>query len=462
MYMELAAQRLAALVAMIRDYALDDTVSVVAHSQGCMLSLLAQAFLLQQGLRPADTLVLTHPPYSLVDDVPATNDMMNWCSGGDDARMRPHYGALSGIQTLHARLQTLANIVQGVAAARHATPALAELKGPQGRGLVGTKWERTGDRDNRGKVYLYFCPEDMTVALDNVQGIGWQGVPDFIGGSRQVPAWSAQLDGVPPDIDTTTTQPERHVCRALQELGPGFLQRVFTARLRAPADARPGVLPQPVLVGAPPGDFALRVRGEDDHAHVAGDGAKLSARLPQADWPPSPAAAHRSEEQRRLGLRRIMGEALKTPVPAGMYAGALDLPGQPRGAHEQVDPIDAAISVTSRYGLQEVRMAPMPDPRPPLQQRHLPGNPLNTLDLLQVAQALNQGKPPEDCCKVVSGQYDAASMNLLLVRTETPNEARLRQQRSTAGRSFHGAIFGSEANTARSRHGTWPSAAARR
>jgi hypothetical protein len=32
--------------------------------------------------------------------------------------------------------------------------------------------------DDRGMVYNYFCPEGRTVSLRNVQGIGWQGVPD--------------------------------------------------------------------------------------------------------------------------------------------------------------------------------------------------------------------------------------------------------------------------------------------
>ncbi|MCK6508273.1 hypothetical protein L6R53_33765, partial [Myxococcota bacterium] len=65
MYFVLAAQRLAALVSMIRDYDKDETVNIIAHSQGCLVSLLAQAFLMDQGRKPADTLILTHPPYAL-------------------------------------------------------------------------------------------------------------------------------------------------------------------------------------------------------------------------------------------------------------------------------------------------------------------------------------------------------------------------------------------------------------
>jgi hypothetical protein len=53
-----------------------------------------------------------------------------------------------------------------------------ELAHMRSSGIHSTAWKPGEDRDNRGKVYLYFCPEDMTVALRNVEGIGWQGVPD--------------------------------------------------------------------------------------------------------------------------------------------------------------------------------------------------------------------------------------------------------------------------------------------
>jgi hypothetical protein len=43
--------------------------------------------------------------------------------------------------------------------------------------MVAGCWEPGADRDNRGKGYLYFCPDDMTVALDNVRGIGWVQAP---------------------------------------------------------------------------------------------------------------------------------------------------------------------------------------------------------------------------------------------------------------------------------------------
>jgi len=100
---------------MIRDYDADDTVSIVAHSQGCLLSLLAQAMLMDKGLAPADNLILTHPPYSLVDSLPLLMRGAAWFDGGEDAAMKPYYHLLSGAQTMGARLKTLVNIVAGVA-----------------------------------------------------------------------------------------------------------------------------------------------------------------------------------------------------------------------------------------------------------------------------------------------------------------------------------------------------------
>ncbi|HEY5801647.1 MAG TPA: hypothetical protein VIT92_15600, partial [Burkholderiaceae bacterium] len=240
MYMVLAARRLAALIATIRDYEPADTVSIVAHSQGCLVSLLAQAFLLDPDLkssdpnaRPADALILCNPPYSLMDDMPWIADAADHFSG-EDAAMRGLYGPLEAEQTLHARLTTLVNIVHGVARSKRTSPALADLKdNSKFNGVVGAKWEASKDRDNRGKVYLYFSPEDMTVALVNVQGIGWQGVPDFQRGRQAqiVPVrwWGRDDAPTTPRTELILTSILRH---PLRELGPSFLQRVFTAKRR--------------------------------------------------------------------------------------------------------------------------------------------------------------------------------------------------------------------------------------
>jgi hypothetical protein len=87
--------------------------------------------------------------------------------------------------------------VKAVTTNPHPSPPLSELKcdGPLHGGRTGKGWSEKqatridckdgsthvfAERDNRGKVYLYFCPEDTTVALPNIQGIGTYGVPDVI------------------------------------------------------------------------------------------------------------------------------------------------------------------------------------------------------------------------------------------------------------------------------------------
>ncbi|RMR14469.1 hypothetical protein ALP92_04607, partial [Pseudomonas syringae pv. primulae] len=78
----------------------------------------------------------------------------------------------------------------------HTQPPLSDLRntatycgrsGPQWSPTQGTRLDSDSnmtvfpERDNRGKVYLYFCPDDTTVALDDVRGIGTFGVWDTHG-----------------------------------------------------------------------------------------------------------------------------------------------------------------------------------------------------------------------------------------------------------------------------------------
>ncbi|WP_157266003.1 T6SS effector phospholipase Tle3 domain-containing protein [Azohydromonas aeria] len=502
LYMVLAAQRLAALVSMIRDYHPDDTVSLVAHSQGCMLSLLAQAFLAQRGLRPADALVLTHPPYSLEakldlhikllvkpDKVDAADDRMSPSKDKDgkpSADQPDRYGFLEGRQTLHARLQTLANIVELVATRRGAAPAFEALKRHPGD-IVGAKWEPTGDRDNRGKVYLYFCPEDMTVALKNVKGIGWQGVPEYLRGP--------QCDAAPPCPTPGNANPRLGMTEVLRRpfaeltrwnrAGPGgkfvsgFFQRVFTQRRRPDPDSG-----EAVLVGqARSHDHVLRMDGEDESDHAARMGlwhpVNKSARegLPKADlrlWqvPASSRDTDESMARRRVGVVVVNGEPLPRPVVPDLNAGALaaDDPRTPRddpaGTWEGVDPIDAAIAATSKFGAREVwQLINDPQPGWTRMDAGMPlASPAPVLHKEAVAQEsarrcqdiqfhLNKGKPGTQCTPAVlelyqclSGRERRPNGKLLVKRLETPDEVRLHWQNDRAERSRHSAIFGSRLN----------------
>jgi len=477
LYMILAARRLAALISMIRDYDDNETVSIVAHSQGCLVSLLAQAFLLdpnmqkdQPGARPADTLILCNPPYSLIDKSPVTAALVDGHSGTDPQMTAKgdRYRFISGGQTLHARLTTLANIVKGVHAQKHRTPELTELTDTKKHfGAVGPKWTAAKDRDNRGKVYLYFSPEDMTVAFAGVEGIGWQGVPDFQRGhrleSQQLSARPSFKDFVPQQ-SKMVAMPTPTVRTPLTELGAGFFQRVFTLKRRP--DFRSGKL---VMVGQAPHDFVLRVAGEDDQAHTDASDS-LTSRYALREHLPIPGKAPAGgsiEEQARFGLRRITGEALPKPVMASMGEGAFPDAQDRFGASEYVDQIDAAISVTSDYGIAGhhweciaapggVSMAlrgyqPVSSPRPVLHQgRVAKCNEYRGA----LTEKLNSDKKNEDRCEVknvyvcleIGFERPVNPLKLLIERTETANEARLRWQKTTVSRSFHSAIYGGRKN----------------
>lgn len=470
MYMVLAARRMAALVSMIRDYEPKDTVTIVAHSQGCLISLLAQAFLMEMGERTADALILTHPPYSLEDEWKLAASAVSLFSGGTDEVMKPHYDKISGVQSLHGRLQTLVNIVQGIAKAKATAPVFAQITETGCNGMVEGRWKPDGDRDNRGKVYLYFSPEDMTVALENMRGIGWQGVPDHIEGLQASYESVKKKWGRGGDVDMVRRQewtPHAVKRQPLKELGDSFRQRVFTAKQRPDPRTRKAA---PVLVGLPPHDFVLRVAGEDDHAHVEYSGRSLRSSLPIATWPPHP---EDKPEQRRLGIRTINGEALAKPCQADMRGNQIDADRIPAnsmhanlkpadsGPCEEVDPITAAIAVTASGGFQ-VQRQQRPDPtlrsRTPGVQAdqarriHSGGTTqdLSKSELDRMTAAYNKerfpdGGDPNDNFTVIRAiRYPDGKVMADIM--ESPNAARRRWQHEVSAKSFHSAIFDSRKN----------------
>ena len=466
MYMILAAQRLAALISMIRDYDENEVVSIVAHSQGTVISLLAQAFLLDMGARPADTLVLVNSPYSLKAHTTALMGTAELFTGESNTAMTSaDYDQLNGRQSMDARLDTLINIVQGVAQRKSVTPVFATLDDHAKHcGMVGAKWVAANDRDNRGKVYVYFSPEDMTVALDHLHGIGWQGVPDIA-------------------EDGLLGAPDR---RAMSELtkkvgsppASGFYQRVFTIKRRFDLLTKKE---GPVLLGTrPPYDFALRLKNEDMGSHVAADNRGHRGTSKGVDWPVVDKGKGWLESQQshaddlREGIRTINGEELPTPVAAQLRGGEAvvpaaslhakrNLPPDEQGPCEEVDPIDAAIAVASEKGYLSLWIT-MQDPdeiKPAGGVSQKSPAPHLFKGMAQVTSAmvgpvqkyLNQGKPVTQQCVVVQvfrcqGADLRPTKQLLVKRKETPDEARLRWQKEVSPKSFHGAIFGNKANHA--------------
>lgn len=213
-YFVLAATRLAMLVSEIRRVSPDETITIMGHSQGTLITLLAQAMLIDKDQRGADTVIMVDTPYSVL---PKTTPKG------------------------HDTLATLINIATAVTQAPHAQPPLSALRdsktyggrtGPRWSPIQGSRRDKVGnftvfpERDNRGKVYLYFCPDDTTVALDDVHGIGTYGVPNTL------------PDGKP-------------AMAALQSVR--FYQRLWTKRHR---DG------QPVMVGDAIQQTVLRAKGE--------------------------------------------------------------------------------------------------------------------------------------------------------------------------------------------------------
>ncbi|QXW44107.1 T6SS effector phospholipase Tle3 domain-containing protein [Pseudomonas amygdali] len=219
-YYVLAAHRLAMMVKEIRRVSPDETITIMAHSQGTLITLLAQALLVDGGHRCADTIIMVDTPYCLFPEVtPKDQDT----------------------------LTTLTRIVAQVTQAPHTQPPLSDLcnpatycgrSGPQWSPIQGTRLDSDRnmtvfpERDNRGKVYLYFCPDDTTVALDDVRGIGTFGV------------W-----------DTHGKDSDRNPMAELKAVR--FYQRMWTKRHRDGS---------PVMVGKPPGYDLLRAKNESRYA----------------------------------------------------------------------------------------------------------------------------------------------------------------------------------------------------
>ncbi|APC19549.1 hypothetical protein BLL42_27930 (plasmid) [Pseudomonas frederiksbergensis] len=389
-YMVLAAMRLAMLIKIIRKRYPNDTINVVGHSQGTLINLLAHAFLNDEGIAPADSVVMMNSPYSLIE--PFTERFQN--------KNRSQ-------QTTEARIATLSAILQFIAKKPNPYPALSgiALKNCQGYGAIGgpgwtgstacealidTKKVAFDERDNRGCIYLYFTPQDQTVGFANVQGIGWQGISDKLYGQSLRTTWPLS-----------------------------FHQRVFTLRKRDHKKEEIGA-------HVPPSAYPLLLKGEKTWE---------DSQLP---W------------SQKIGLvraelepgSRVMLAAPLLPVPVeAVFTTDGDI--QKTGADsnsglfqikEKLAPIDAAIAVSNnawaydsgQYTKQEVLARDVAYK--------------NGQDLTSIENARNEGKDTAQCAHVIRAR-PLGDNQVLITRSETPYEARLRlQEKHEEPLSFHSAI----------------------
>ncbi|WP_414490798.1 DUF3274 domain-containing protein [Stenotrophomonas maltophilia] len=400
-YMVLAAQRLAMLVRMIRRKNPDDTINVVGHSQGCLVSLLANAFLKDSGDRPVDTLVMNHPPYGLGES------FLDGLETGDDQ------------QTVEARVKTLQSIVGFMTGTSHAVPAFSALADAPRNKVVGRGWgpqqaqrasvsqgsSAFNERDNRGKVYLYFCPDDQTVALQTVQGIGWAGVPEHVKAltTDGMQRWTAAKTY---DRTLQSSDFEQRI-PMLSPLGDRFKQRCFTKRIR---DGKA------LKVGLPPHEYVLELWHE---------------------WTWSGTTMGIKDKIGRGGFStgqvvRVTGEALTPPVAA-----------QLGGDTDGISPIDASIAMTQDEGrLLPWEMFPRPvHSTSTYEVRSIGLIPAEAMPDLE--RAWNEGKATVDKAKVVYARHLGGG-RVEIRRKETPAEVKRRWMDTTDSednrKSFHSSI----------------------
>lgn len=410
-YYVLAAQRLAMLIREIRAASPgqgtgDETITVIGHSQGTIIGLLAQAILAAEGgdTRPLDTLIMVDTPYAV------------WENGAEQ-------------QTSQAKLATLGHIVKAVTAARHTAPSLAKLQGTPGNvdyhGRTGPRWTpQQGvrplgaggaevaftERDNRGKVYMYFCTDDSVVSLSSVRGLGTFGLPDTVRASPLKAGWFTG-DVTLPAMSAFKAAPQTFA----------FHQRMWTKETRGG---------KPVLVGLPPAVVPARVFGESP---IAGNPVLNHSfySAPRGQMVPTDGSLD----------RWVNGEQIDPPWAPRLHGGETrDKHGNPSGEL----PVDA-VGVTSALGNKhaDFRRMPMPGVRDAWT-----GGPPNA----EVARhEYNEGKDIGDQTQTVwvTPQYNerVQVIGYLVEREETPNEAQARLAgRDTQDNSYHSGILNDAAN----------------
>lgn len=398
-YFVLAAHRLAALISTIRGEqvsggvelgnadAANETITIVGHSQGTIITLLAQALLRQDGHRCADCAIMVDTPYS-VRETKGSN------------------------QSASAKLKTLVDIVNEVTQHPHSVPELADLMfdSELSGGRAGKKWSSAqgsrkdkhghwvtfDERDNRGKVYLYFCPEDTVVGLDDVQGIGTFGVPDKLNlkGGKQVDAMDRLKD-------------------------MRFYQRMWTRLERGAGDGKR----RPVLVGTKPGHMAVRDQFE---RRTVGPDAGLDLIV----------SAATTTSHKRNEICNVNGEQLNPPHALEMYGGEV-VKGGVRPGHAdragQFTPDEVSKNVA--LGNQHARFKWIFVDRtlvPP--------------ELDAYKSKFNSGADVNDHAY----NWRVLGMRPYIVeREETPNEARRRMEKDEGARSensYHSAVLASPEN----------------
>ncbi|MFK0379770.1 hypothetical protein [Pandoraea sp. NPDC090278] len=164
LYFAHAAQRLADLIDHIRTECPRDTISVMSHSQGTMV---AMAATLMVKTRAPDALFVMNSPYALegkVMDI-VTSGMIR--------------------QTESARVNTFRNVSKRIQQDRRPMGEAEMMRLHCGTSEDSDFWRPDNqcesgvhERDNHGRLYVYFTPHDRVMGASPLQSIGWKGVSD--------------------------------------------------------------------------------------------------------------------------------------------------------------------------------------------------------------------------------------------------------------------------------------------
>ncbi|RQV05409.1 DUF3274 domain-containing protein [Burkholderia cenocepacia] len=159
-----AAQRLADLIDEIRTECPRDTVTVMSHSQGTMIAMAATALC---KTRAPDALFVMNSPFA-VDD--KATDALTCGSERPTAQARVNtFRQIANRIRQDKRVYTEEMMEQlHVGATQDMNFWRPDVKLHYG----------VPERDNHGRLYVYFTPHDRVMGITTLQSIGWQGISD--------------------------------------------------------------------------------------------------------------------------------------------------------------------------------------------------------------------------------------------------------------------------------------------
>ncbi|KVT96377.1 hypothetical protein WK59_27835 [Burkholderia ubonensis] len=153
-----AARRLAHLIATVRRNSPHETINIVSHSQGTMVSMLAMLMLKEQGVRGPEALFVCNSPFSLNDP----GGLMECAQFGE-----------AYVVSQAARFATLKAVADVVKEAGEHADATTDselekmcLCTPARKPLL--------NREEYGKFYVYANPHDRVMGASVLRSIGWR------------------------------------------------------------------------------------------------------------------------------------------------------------------------------------------------------------------------------------------------------------------------------------------------